>query len=232
MSSPPRPVKLDLNFDKLNQKGSFSTASQSHANISSNINPIRPNNLASITPILPPSEIELDFDLCHTIVEAIQVYEMKPNSQSQIQILDDQEVNRPVLELTGKANIAFPCRSFFHLLCLYIKATGSFFSIKITIVDDTRVQREFKVSNHISKVRIVPTHSDIPMCPQSGWQMSQIDLQEFCQKCYGTNYSYVQEVVFEGGIKIYRAFMSEKEYSDAELPPYLRVISVLPNEYD
>ena len=75
---------------------------------------------------------QLDFDLCHTIAEAIQVYEMQPNSQSQLHILDDQEVNRPVLELTGKAKISFPCRSFFPLLCLYMKATGSFFSIKET----------------------------------------------------------------------------------------------------
>ena len=230
--SVPKPLKLDLNFDQINHKGSFSTGSQSQANLSSHTNPIRPNSLANITPILPPSEIELDFDLCHTIAEALQVYEMQPNSQSQIHIMDDQEVNRPVLELTGKANIAFPCRSFSHLLCLYMKATGSFFSITVTVVDDTRVKRIFRVSNHISKVRIVPTHSDIPICPQPGWQMNQIDLQNFCQKCYGTNYSYVQGVAFEGGMKLYRAFMSEKEYSDAELPPYLRVISALPMEYD
>ena len=227
MSSIPKPLNLDLNLEQFGSKTSFSSGSHSQTNQS-----IRPHTLASITPILPPSELELDFDLCHTIAEAMQVYEMQPNSQSQLHILDDQEVNRPVLELTGKAKISFPCRSFFPLLCLYMKATGSFFSIKVTVVDDTRVRREFKVSNHISKVRIEPNHSDIPMCPKPGWQMNQIDLQEFCQKCYGTNYSYVQEVVFEGGIKLYRAFTSEKEYSDAELPPYLRVISVLPTEYD
>jgi hypothetical protein len=38
-------------------------------------------------------------------------------------------------------------------------------------------------------------------------------------------YLYTSQVRLQGGLKVYRLFLQDKQYSDAELPAFLRVIS-------
>lgn len=153
--------------------------------------------------------------------------ESEAPGQGLVDVIHDPEVNRPVLEVEGKAKVTFPTRTLLKDLVIYMKQTMRFFSITIKIVDTDRKKRVFVISNHRSVIKIEKDRCELPMSQSRGWQYVGIPLEDFTARAFGAKYQYTTEITVEGGLRLYKMFFQDRQYSDAELPAHLRVVSSL-----
>ena len=65
---------------------------------------------------------------------------------------------------------------------------------------------------------------ELPLVISSGWQMTCLDLEELCEKAFGTSKPNTLSITVKGECKVSKIFFHKEKYSDAEMPPHLRCI--------
>lgn len=81
---------------------------------------------------------------------------------SEVTVIDDETIARPVVELTGKASLLFPCSSILGHVMLHIKNLERFMRVEVEIVDETAGEhgyRTLRFDNRRSIATVTPEAS-------------------------------------------------------------------------
>lgn len=87
---------------------------------------------------------------------------------------------------------------------------------------------QIAVTNHATIATIdAPNGSKalLPLTVNDGWQMIPINLAACVRAIWGTEYQLTEQVRVKANCAFRKAFMCAKQYSDIELPEYLRALS-------
>ena len=109
-----------------------------------------------------------------------------------------------------------------------LKFLDKFFYIDITVLDDTKTRRVFKISNAITRAHVKTNICKVPMKLIPGWNNVVIDLSSFVKRAYGTNYVETERVTIYANCRIRRAYFSNKELAEDEIPSQYRLIPPTP----
>ena len=170
-----------------------------------------------ILAVIPPGPEDLDFDQIDCMATGPDVT-----------IVDDFELllegGCPVLEITGKdSKMIFYTESTLPLVCFQIKNIERYMGITLTMTDDIGESRVANFSTKSSIVTLDKNVINLPINIGEGWQYLCLDFRKLCNHGFGTNYSYCTEISVTGSCRLSKIFFESREFSDAELPEYLRV---------
>lgn len=145
---------------------------------------------------------------------------------SEVEIHPDAELGSDAVELLGpQARITIPCKADLPFLILHLKDLNKFLSVEIAVVDDTRRVRRITATNRVSTARIEADAATIPLLLDHGvWNYVCLPLHTLSSNAFGAVFKYCKEVSVTANTVLGRAFFTDKQYEDAELPPFLRVI--------
>ena len=160
-----------------------------------------------------------------------------------IKRLTDPDIKTQVLEIcSGNAEstyITIPRESHevlhmqLPIFSAVIKFLGKFFFIDITVLDDTKTKRTFKISDTITRAHVKNNISKIPMKLINGWNNVTINLSDFVKRAYGTNYVETLRVTLHANCRIRRAYFSNRVLNEDEIPSEYRLVptgAVSPSE--
>jgi hypothetical protein len=94
--------------------------------------------------------------------------------------------------------------------------------------DSQKNIRTFILSNRRTTLHIEHNQCQLPFVFGDGWQIINLDLHDILERCFGTQLISTQEIIIYGSVRIGKIYFQDKLYSDVELPPYLRLMSVAP----
>ena len=97
------------------------------------------------------------------------------------------------------------------------------FSFEIEIKDKRDKIRRFRCSNFTEKSRLTEEICTLPLKMDEGWNLIQIDLEQYVRTAYNTDYSETLRVTFNATTRIRRVYFSERLYSEEELPTELKI---------
>lgn len=95
---------------------------------------------------------------------------------SEVNVVDDETIARPVVELAGKASLLFPCSSILGHVMLHIKNQERFMRVEVEIVDDKAGEsgyRTLRFDNRRSIATVTPEASQ--SINQASQNQSRID---------------------------------------------------------
>ena len=170
-----------------------------------------------ITPILPPDDGPLDFDLLDCVA-----------SGPDISVVDDNELHTeplPVVEILNQSSqVTFFVDCSRPYLILYFKGVERFVSISVLCIDDTKQRKILTMSNKSSFVTVEKVTCKLPLEIESGWQYVCIELDELLANSFGSLYKKCKEVTISGSCRLSKIYFASKRYADCELPNFLRVV--------
>lgn len=148
-------------------------------------------------------------------------------------ILDD-EAKSLAMEIRG-TNVAtsyisapaLPCKSLgvkLPFLTIVVKNLNKLFSFEIQILDDRNQLRRFRSSNYQSQTRITNFMVSMPLALNFGWNQVQLNLADFTQRAYGTNYIETVRVTVNANCRLRNVYFSDRLYTDDEKPPAYKFI--------
>jgi hypothetical protein len=171
-----------------------------------------------ITPILPPSNNKIDFDLLDCSAFGPEV-----------SIVDDFELqvqSISVIELIGSdSKILFYTDCGRPYLVVQFKSIERFLKLSVLCSDDTGNDKLFEMSNKSSFITIDKNMCKMPLEIDIGWQYVCIELEELLANAFGTSFVSCKEVTVSGSCRLARLYFQSKKYSDVELPSFLRVVA-------
>ena len=169
--------------------------------------------LSTVLPI--NAEEDLDFNnFPHTI------------EGPEVNIIKDGELRTFVIEmLSAESKISFPKSSNNRYLVLQFRYQSKFLSFSINLVDSNNVNRTIVASNSRSTVKISKEDASIPLVLSSNtWQIVKIDLEDVLKRCFGTSFVESKFITVEGITRLSKIYFEGEDYSDAQLPKFLRVV--------
>ena len=144
---------------------------------------------------------------------------------NEVAVIDDVELNTQCVEiLGGQVSMQFDCDSILRYLSLHVKHLEKYFAFEVEIVDDSKQYRVFKCANTASVARIEMHECLLPVSVKLGWNFLNLDLEDLCQRAFGTNYLSTTQVRVYGNCRLLHVYFQDQLYSDAELPEHLKVI--------
>ncbi|KMZ80004.1 hypothetical protein PVIIG_04801 [Plasmodium vivax India VII] len=102
-------------------------------------------------------------------------------------------------------------------IVLIVKNMNKYFSFRISIMDDKRCRRTFRISNFQTVTRLSNKWCTMPMILNEGWNIIQINLQEYTQKAFRTKYQETIEMQINASIRIRCIYFCDRLYSNDEL---------------
>lgn len=175
--------------------------------------------MGDIVSLLPRNELDVDLEQMDGVPAGPDV-----------NIIDDTEMSKtavPVLSLGGEASkITFYTNCMLQYLVLHFWTCERFFTCSLVLVDDKRIKRTFHLSNKRSIITVDKNLCSIPVENGDGWQRMNLDLNSLCANAFGTSFCSCYEVTVTGSCKLARLFFQGKDYSDNELPSFLRVAAL------
>ena len=145
---------------------------------------------------------------------------------SSVEVDTDETLDKVVLEILGKANVSFPCRSIYPNLAIYLKFCDRFFSFEIEIVDDLKKYRTIIASNHRSSATIDGDKAELPIAinQDEAWHYLNLNLKDLVKRSFGSEFLTCTNIKFNGTCSVYKVFFQDRIYADCELPAHLRVV--------
>lgn len=141
-------------------------------------------------------------------------------------VVDDVETAKATVEINGESSyLQFPIQSSLPYLAFQVKNLDRFMKILLQIRDHENRVRTFTISNKRTTILVKDNDCQLPVDLGSGWQYINLDLEDMMRRCFGTTYVSVQEIIVFGSTRIGKIYFQDREYSDAELPAYLRLIT-------
>ena len=147
-------------------------------------------------------------------------------SGPEVNIVDDFELDKSgaaVVSVGDASKITFYTNCLLPNLVLHFWSSDRFFSWSVVLVDDKRISRTFTMSNKRSIITVDKNECSLPIENGEGWQRVNLDLDSLLRNAFGTSFVACFEVTVSGSCKLARLFFQAKDYSDVELPKYLRV---------
>lgn len=145
----------------------------------------------------------------------------------------DADLNSLVLELVGRnvttcyiyspiepfksMGIVMPCVTFI------IKNMQNFFTFEIEIRDSDNQLRRFQASSFLNRSRYSMFIIQMPLRLDAGWNKIEINLDEFTQRAYGTNYVETVGIRVNANVRLRRIYFSDRLYAEDEKPEEYRV---------
>ncbi len=173
-----------------------------------------------ILAVIPPGPDDFDFD-------QIDCLPVGPD----VTIVDDFELlvdsGCPVLDIAGKeSKMIFYTESTLPLICFHIKSVEKYLGLTLKMTDDSGEARTVNFNTKSSIVTLDKNTLNLPINIGDGWQFLCLDFRKLCNHGFGTNYSHCTEVQVQGSCRLSKIFFESREFSDIELPAYLRVCQV------
>ncbi|KAK0163213.1 hypothetical protein PV327_006918 [Microctonus hyperodae] len=112
-------------------------------------------------------------------------------------------------------------------LIMVVKNMKKYFTFEVTILDDKKMHRRFRVSNFQSATKIRPFSTSMPMGLSGGWNQIQFNLAEFCKKIYGSNYIETTRMQVHANCRIRRIYFADRLYQEDELPEEYKISGLL-----
>ncbi|XP_049772071.1 cilia- and flagella-associated protein 20-like [Schistocerca cancellata] len=103
-------------------------------------------------------------------------------------------------------------------LVLVLKNLKKYFSIEITVLDDSNMRRRFRVSNYQSATRVQPFSATMPMSLNPNWNEVRFNLADITRRAYGTAYIETVRVQVHANCRLRRIYFSDRLYANDELP--------------
>lgn len=171
-----------------------------------------------ITPILPPDENPIDFDVLDCMVKG-----------PEISIIEDKELsiaNPPsVVELIGAdSTITFFTDCSRQFLVLNFKSVDRFLTIILHCVDDTGEMKTITITNKASFITADRQNCKLPLEIEDGWQHLCIDLEDLLANAFSATFATCREVTVCGSCRLSKLYFQSRKYADVELPKHLRVL--------
>lgn len=88
----------------------------------------------------------------------------------------------------------------------------------MTILDDKNVKRTFISANNQSITRIKPFECSMPLELDNGWNEIVFNLEEYCEKAFGTKYVQCQRIQINANCRIARIYFNDTVKSEDEIP--------------
>ncbi len=173
--------------------------------------------------LLPPHEQLIDLASYGPVLIAQE--ECERNYEGDVLVVDDDEVQCPVVEVLGvSANLVFPCATSMRYLVCQMKNLDKYTAIEVEIIDSAKKRRKLQFTNSQSKVRIKEGECSMPLVLTPGWNHVCLDLQSLCNNAYGTDMRRAICVQVFASCRLLRVFFQAQLYSDAELPKHLQTL--------
>eukprot|EP00937_MAST-01D_sp_MAST-1D-sp2_P000834 g834.t1 len=186
----------------------------------------RPEPEEKIVPLLPPNDIDTDYEQLHVVMAARHECDVLLGG-NEVAVFDDPELEQQCVEILGaQAGLHFGCDSILRYLVVHTKNLGKFFRIEIEVIDDSKQYRVFKASNTASMAHVDQRQGEctLPLQLADGWNHLCLDLETLTANAFDTAYlSCVQVRVF-ANCRLLRVYFQDRPYADAELPEYLQVL--------
>ena len=141
-----------------------------------------------------------------------------------VSVVTDSETNLDAVDLADKSRISFPISCKYRYLALNLKNVDKYLSVSIIFRCENGQIREVTVSNKRSIITIEGNHCQAPMQLGPGWQFLNLDLHKILLNAFGVLPNLILQVSVAGSGRVGKIYLQDEEYSDAELPPYLRLI--------
>lgn len=145
-----------------------------------------------------------------------------------IKRITDDDAKTLVLEIRGvNAATSFitaptlPCVNLgikLPYLTIIVKNLHKTFSFEIQVLDDKNQLRRFRSSNYQSETRITNSIMFMPLALNDGWNQILLNLAEFTQRAYGTNYMETVRITINANCRLRNVYFSDRIYPDEEKP--------------
>lgn len=171
-----------------------------------------------ITPILPPDDSIIDFDVLDCIVRG-----------PEISIIEDKELSLtnppPVIELIGAdSNITFFTDCSRQYLVLNLKGVDRFLTIVLHSTDDTGEIKTITLTNKASFITADRQSCKLPLVLEEGWQHLCIDLEDLLANAFAASFAACREITVCGSCRLSKVYFQSRKYADVELPKFLQVL--------
>jgi hypothetical protein len=173
--------------------------------------------MSEVIPVLPLNEMGIeDFDVIDCI----------PTGK-EVNIIDDSELaEQPVIEVANsESQITFFVQNSYHLLVIHINAVRRFMKIILQLRDVEGKSFSLELSNKRSTVCIENGNCKTPLEIGDGWQRICLDLDDIMHRAFGVKFSTCTEITVCGSCRLSKLYFQNKEYADAQLPKFLRVLT-------
>jgi hypothetical protein len=147
-------------------------------------------------------------------------------SDGDVHVADDHEMKKMVVGLTGSdALIEFSMVATLPLLILHLKNEDAYISITVTIKDADGLLRTLVITNKRSTIFMQNSTCEMPLVLTPGWNYVKLDLIDITRSAFGAKFISCRKVQVSGNGRFSKIFFEDREYSDIELPPFLRVVA-------
>lgn len=171
--------------------------------------------------LLPSPDVEEIDDLHAVVVSQQEAEAMADGNESQV--VDDRELGKAAVELVGKASLALDSHSVLPILVLHVKNLERFMMLEVDTLDEDRIPKQIRLSTRRTITTVEGTKVELPLVLGPGWQLVCLDLRDLLQRAFGAAYFSTSQIRIHGSCRIAAAFLSDRVYSDVELPDFLRV---------
>lgn len=145
-----------------------------------------------------------------------------------IKRVTDEDAKTLVLEIRGvnaaTSFITAPSGSCVNLgvklpfLTIIVKNLHKTFSFEVQVLDDKNQLRRFRSSNYQSATRVSNSISFMPLALNDGWNQIVMNLADFTQRAYGTNYMETVRITVHANCRLRNIYFSDRIYTDEEKP--------------
>lgn len=177
----------------------------------------------------------------HSIIYAIGTKPLQNWSYSvrngHIKRLIDPDIQSPSIEIIGANvdnNFIFTPSDIKKSLGIkmpkivfQVKHLLKYFTFSITIIDNKNIERTFKSSNFQTLTRVKGNFCSLPMKLEDGWNQVAIDLEDFTNKAFGTNYKETKRVQVNANCRIRRIYFTDLPINSRKIPPEYKVFAAV-----
>ncbi|XP_013099823.2 cilia- and flagella-associated protein 20-like isoform X1 [Stomoxys calcitrans] len=104
-------------------------------------------------------------------------------------------------------------------LVLLIKNLHQRFAFEVKFIDDHHFLRCFRFSNFENHASVQPHCACMPLAMSHGWIRLHLDLADFTNRIYGTNYVETLGLQIYANVRIRRIYFTHQPCKESELPP-------------
>jgi hypothetical protein len=94
-----------------------------------------------------------------------------------------------------------------------------YFRFEVGILDSKHTKRTFVACNKQSITRIKPFECSMPLELDEGWNEIVFNLEEYCEKAFGSHFSECQRIVLNANCRIARVYFNDVVKQEEEIPP-------------
>ncbi|SBS84593.1 transcription factor IIb, putative [Plasmodium ovale curtisi] len=102
---------------------------------------------------------------------------------------------------------------------------NKYFSFRISIMDDRKCRRTFRISNFQTVTRLSSKWCTMPMVLNEGWNLLQINLNEYTEKAFRTKYVETLDIQINASIRIRCVYFCDRIYNNEELKDEFKIFS-------